>query len=64
MGGDDPWWGAVMIGSSGGFSSLWYSDNVAFTPNGPVAVDASGNVYGTTLDCGQNGLGTIWKVRH
>jgi uncharacterized repeat protein (TIGR03803 family) len=62
--GSDPYWGAVMIGTSGGFSNLWYSDNVDFIPTGPLAVDAGGNVYGTTMFCGQNNAGTIWRVRH
>ena len=31
-------------------------------PEGNVVLDASGNLYGTTSDCGQAGNGTIWEV--
>ena len=61
VGGNDYWWGAVMIN----FGSLWYGSAVEFFPNGPLAVDAGGNVYGTTFDCGRyddGAIGTIWKV--
>jgi hypothetical protein len=62
---DDYVWGAVMMRPPGGngFQELWYSGNdVAFSSVGPLAVDANGNVYGTTKGCGEYGLGTIWKV--
>ena len=60
---DDAYWGRVMMRPPGGnFSDLWYSGNVEFIPGGPLAIDANGNVYGTTNDCGQYGKGTVWKV--
>ncbi|MGH9498568.1 MAG: choice-of-anchor tandem repeat GloVer-containing protein [Terriglobales bacterium] len=32
------------------------------SPQGPLAVDASGNLYGMTLGGGQSGLGTVFKL--
>jgi hypothetical protein len=59
-------WGAVMMRPpSGAFSNLWYSGlNVKFAPSpgDSLAIDAKGNVYGTTSVCGKNGYGTVWKV--
>jgi uncharacterized repeat protein (TIGR03803 family) len=31
-------------------------------PQGSVVQDKAGNLYGTTLECGSNNYGTIWKV--
>lgn len=31
-------------------------------PQGSVLQDTAGNFYGTTLECGSNNYGTIWKV--
>jgi uncharacterized repeat protein (TIGR03803 family) len=33
-------------------------------PAGPLAIDASGNLYGTTAFGGNAGLGTVFKVHH
>jgi len=33
-----------------------------FPSGGSMAVDAQGNLYGTTSGCGQYGHGTIWEV--
>lgn len=32
-----------------------------FANSGPLAMDAEGNIYGTTVNCGAYGKGTIWK---
>jgi uncharacterized repeat protein (TIGR03803 family) len=61
---DTSWGLVVMISPDGNSSNLWYSHGVDFSPYGPLAVDANGNVYGATSDCGQYGQGTIWKVTH
>jgi hypothetical protein len=42
---------------------LWSGWNQVFLPEGPLALDANGSVYGTTNNCGY-GQGTIWKVTH
>lgn len=63
--GTDTSWGLVVMGSPGGnFSNLWYSHGVDFRPSGVPAIDASGNLYGTTSSCGANNNGTVWKVTH
>jgi len=31
-------------------------------PQGSVTVDKNGNLYGTTLECGSNDIGTVWKL--
>ena len=65
------YWGKVIMRPPGGdFSDLWDGYNVHFTASGPLATDADGNVYGTTLDCGKYasgtnwGYGTVWEVAH
>lgn len=36
--------------------------NDEFNAGGPLGLDAKGNLYGTTYDCGKNNLGTVWKA--
>src|SRR5271165_5548124 len=59
-------WGEVMMRPPGGnFSNLWFSGlygYVQFPTAGPLALDASSNVYGTTSNCGKYDHGTLWKV--
>jgi uncharacterized repeat protein (TIGR03803 family) len=45
----------VLHGFTGGTSDGCY-------PYGSVAEDKAGDFYGTTEECGSNGVGTIWKV--
>jgi len=33
-----------------------------FDPSGSLALDSSGNLYGTTNDCGTNNAGTVWQL--
>jgi uncharacterized repeat protein (TIGR03803 family) len=61
---DTSWGLVVMISPDGTSSNLWYSHGVDFSASGPLVLDASGNLYGTTSDCGQYGQGSIWKVTH
>jgi hypothetical protein len=45
---------------------LWKSGidfgNHRFNAWGPLGLDAQGNLYGTTFDCGKNNLGTVWEL--
>ena len=60
--GDSAFGAVIMQPAGGNVSDDWYRPRIQFTPAGPLAVCASGNVYGTTGDCGQYGYGTVWKV--
>ncbi len=40
---------------------LSFFDNQQFYSSGPLALDASGNLYGVTQNCGSYGKGTIWE---
>jgi hypothetical protein len=54
-----------MKPASGNWHVLWLTpgdQGERFFPVGALGVDAKGNVYGTTKNCGQYDLGTIWKV--
>ena len=44
------------------YQDLYYRDNVIFSTGGSLALDASGNLYGTTAGCGANGYGTVWQL--
>ncbi len=45
------------------YDDLWFSDNEYFQSSGSLAIDAIGNLYGTTTNCGTyyNG-GTVWQL--
>ena len=44
------------------YQDLDFLDNTYFNSGGSLAVDTSGNFYGTTTDCGTNNSGTVWQV--
>jgi uncharacterized repeat protein (TIGR03803 family) len=46
---------SVLHSFAGGTSDGCY-------PFGGVAMDASGNLFGTTQQCGSSGFGTVWKL--
>jgi uncharacterized repeat protein (TIGR03803 family) len=39
-----------------------FRDGVTFYTTGALALDAQGDLYGTTFRCGANGWGTVWEV--
>lgn len=43
------------------YSTPVYWDNTEFSSDGALAMDAQGNLYGTTYDCGSHGGGTVWE---
>jgi hypothetical protein len=43
------------------YSTPIYWDNTEFSTNGALAMDAQGNLYGTTYDCGVHNDGTVWE---
>ena len=43
------------------YSTPEYWNNTDFNISGGVSVDAHGNLYGTTLDCGAHNDGTVWE---
>ena len=49
---------------SGGwqYRNLDFLNNQYFHALGGLALDSSGNLYGTTYDCGANGSGTVWQL--
>ncbi len=58
--------GVSMRTPSGNWYTLWSTPNEPpgelFVPGGALAIDAKGDVYGTTGNCGKYGQGTVWKV--
>ena len=44
------------------YDDVDYLSNQFFDSNGSLALDSSGNLYGTTYDCGANGYGTVWQL--
>ena len=54
-----------MTPSSNGWSFITlhtFSGTDGEFPQGPIVIDRSGNLYGTTIKGGSYGLGTIWKI--
>ncbi|HUK43422.1 MAG TPA: choice-of-anchor tandem repeat GloVer-containing protein [Candidatus Bathyarchaeia archaeon] len=49
---------------SGGwhYQDLDFLLDTYFQAGGSLALDTSGNLYGTTNDCGTNSVGTVWQV--
>lgn len=43
------------------YQDLAYFGYQIFPVNGALALDAAGNLYGTTVYCGANDAGTVWK---
>ena len=44
------------------YEDLDYLGRQDFFPGGGLALDTSGNLYGTTADCGAYGQGTVWQL--
>jgi uncharacterized repeat protein (TIGR03803 family) len=44
------------------YEDLDFLLDTEFSAGGSLALDTSGNLYGTTADCGTNGYGTVWQV--
>jgi uncharacterized repeat protein (TIGR03803 family) len=44
------------------YRDLDFLPETVFTAGGSLAVDRSGNLYGTTSDCGTYNSGTVWQV--
>jgi uncharacterized repeat protein (TIGR03803 family) len=45
------------------YSTPVYWDNTTFDTGGALALDAQGNLYGTTSDCGTHQHGTVWELK-
>jgi uncharacterized repeat protein (TIGR03803 family) len=46
----------------GALTSLYDFNGTGYLPKGALHIDSSGNLYGTTLTRGSNGLGTVFRV--
>ena len=44
------------------YSTPMYWGNTTFDVGGALALDAQGNLYGTTSDCGSHQHGTVWEL--
>jgi uncharacterized repeat protein (TIGR03803 family) len=44
------------------YADINYLGQQEFFAGGPLALDSSGNLYGTTSTCGANGYGTVWQL--
>jgi uncharacterized repeat protein (TIGR03803 family) len=65
-GGGGTGYGTVYMLSKSGTLTVLHSFSAETTdgcyPSGPPAMDEHGNLYGTTLGCGSNNNGIVWKV--
>ncbi len=53
---------ASYAGGGWNYQDLEYLDDQVLPSSGNLALDTSGNLYGTTHDCGTNGSGTVWQL--
>ncbi len=53
---------AGYAGGNWQYQDLVFLQNTYFQAGGSLALDTSGNLYGTTSDCGTNGFGTVWQL--
>ena len=53
---------AGYAGGNWQYQDLVFLQNTYFQAGGSLALDTSGNLYGTTSDCGTNGIGTVWQL--
>jgi uncharacterized repeat protein (TIGR03803 family) len=54
----------VARGSASTTTLFGFSPTTGSTPTGGVALDASGNIYGTTRSGGSNGDGIVFEIAH
>jgi len=45
------------------YSTPVYWNNTLFDTGGSLALDAQGNLFGTTIDCGKYNGGTVWELK-
>jgi uncharacterized repeat protein (TIGR03803 family) len=53
---------AGYAGGAWHYEDLVFLQNTYFQAGGSLTLDTSGNLYGTTGDCGTNGSGTVWQL--
>ncbi len=53
---------AAYVGGNWQYQNLVFLSNTYFQSGGSLALDSSGNLYGTTNDCGTNNVGTVWQL--
>jgi uncharacterized repeat protein (TIGR03803 family) len=53
---------ASYSGGNWNYQDLQYLSDQYFTSTGTVALDTSGDLYGTTKTCGTNNSGTVWRL--
>jgi uncharacterized repeat protein (TIGR03803 family) len=49
------------VGGGWSYTTPVYWDNTIFDAGGALAMDAQGNLYGTTRSCGSHQYGTVWE---